>query len=36
MEIVPEGIYFDNHSELEFTQMIESLQPVLREIISLK
>ena len=36
METVPEGIYYDNHSELDFTQMIESLQPELREIISLK
>jgi RNA polymerase sigma-70 factor, ECF subfamily len=31
-----EGIYHDDHSELEFTQMIKSLQPELREIISLK
>jgi len=36
METVPEGIYHDNHSELEFIQMIESLRPELREIISLK
>jgi len=36
MEKVPEGIYHDDHSELEFTQMIQSLQPELREIISLK
>ena len=36
MEEVPEGIYHDDHSELEFTQMIKSLQPELREIISLK
>jgi RNA polymerase sigma-70 factor (ECF subfamily) len=36
METVPEGIYYDDHSKLEFTQMIESLQPELREIISLK
>ena len=36
MENVPEGIHYDNHSELEFAQMIESLQPELREIISLK
>jgi len=36
MEKVPEGIYHDDHSELEFTQIIESLQPELREIISLK
>jgi len=36
MENVPEGIHYDHHSELEFTQMIESLQTELREIISLK
>ncbi|MDR1802296.1 MAG: RNA polymerase sigma factor [Treponema sp.] len=36
METVPESAYYDNHSELEFTQMIGSLQPELREIISLK
>jgi RNA polymerase sigma-70 factor (ECF subfamily) len=36
MSEVPEGIYHDDHSELEFTQMIQSLQPELREIISLK
>ena len=36
VEKVPEGAYHDDHSELEFTQMIESLQPELREIISLK
>jgi len=36
MENAPEGIYYDQHSELEFTQMIESLQAELREIISLK
>jgi RNA polymerase sigma-70 factor (ECF subfamily) len=36
MEKVPEGVYHDDHSELEFTQMIKSLQPELREIISLK
>ena len=36
METVPEGIYYDKHSEFEFSQMIESLQPELREIISLK
>ena len=36
MKTVPEGIYYDNHSELEFNQMIKSLQPELREIISLK
>ena len=36
METIPEGIYYDNHSELEFNQMIESLQYELRQIISLK
>jgi RNA polymerase sigma-70 factor (ECF subfamily) len=36
MEEIPEGIYYDDHSELEFKQMIKSLQPELREIISLK
>ena len=36
MEKVPEGIYYENHSEMEFNQMIGSLQPELREIISLK
>jgi len=36
METVPEGVYYDNHCELDFTQMIGSLQPELREIISLK
>ncbi len=36
MDKIPEGIYHDDHSELEFTQMIKSLQPELREIISLK
>jgi RNA polymerase sigma-70 factor (ECF subfamily) len=36
METVPEGVYHDNHGELEFAQMIESLQPELRDIISLK
>ncbi|MCL2175960.1 MAG: RNA polymerase sigma factor, partial [Treponema sp.] len=35
-EKVPEGAYYDNHSELEFNQLISSLQPELREIISLK
>ena len=33
---VPEGIYHENHSEMEFNQMIESLQSDLRAIISLK
>ena len=36
METVPEGFYYDNHNELEFNQMIGSLQPDLRKIISLK
>jgi RNA polymerase sigma-70 factor (ECF subfamily) len=36
METVPEGLYYDNHYELEFDQMIKSLQHELREIISLK
>ncbi|MDR2924339.1 MAG: RNA polymerase sigma factor [Treponema sp.] len=36
METVPEGLYYDNHSELDFNQMIKSLKPELREIISLK
>jgi RNA polymerase sigma-70 factor (ECF subfamily) len=36
IEEIPEGIYQDDHSELEFTQMVESLQPELREIIGLK
>jgi len=35
-EKVPEGLYYDNHSEFEFSQMIKSLQSELREIISLK
>jgi len=36
MENPPEGVYYDYHSELEFTNMIEFLQIELREIISLK
>ena len=36
METMPEGEYYDNHGELEIAQMIGSLQPELREIISLK
>ncbi|MDR0464363.1 MAG: RNA polymerase sigma factor [Treponema sp.] len=36
MKDVPEGIYHENHNEMKFNQMIESLQPELREIISLK
>ena len=36
MKEVPEGIYHENHNEMEFSQMIESLQSELREIISLK
>ena len=35
-ETVPEGIYNDNHSEMEFNMLIRRLQPELREIISLK
>jgi RNA polymerase sigma-70 factor (ECF subfamily) len=36
METVPEGIHYDNHSDLEFFSLIESLQEELREIVSLK
>jgi len=36
MEKVPEGVYYDKNIEFEFSQMIECLQPELREIISLK
>jgi len=36
METVPERAYYDNHSELNFSQMIESLPHDLRQIISLK
>jgi RNA polymerase sigma-70 factor (ECF subfamily) len=36
METVPEGAHYDNHSDLEFFGLIESLQQELREIISLK
>jgi len=36
MKKMPEGIYHEKHNEMEFNQMIESLQPDLREIISLK
>ena len=36
LESVPEGQYYDNQHELEFKQMIDSLQPDLRKIISLK
>ena len=36
MEAVPESSHYDKHPELEFNQMIGSLQPELREIISLK
>jgi len=36
MEKVPEGLYYDNHHELEFNQMLKLLKPELREIISLK
>jgi len=35
-EKVPEGAYYDKNHELEFSQMIECLQPELREIVSLK
>ena len=35
-EAVPEGTYYDSHNELDFDQMIESLPPDLRQIISLK
>lgn len=35
-DTVPEGAYYDNHSDLEFSQMIESLPRELREIVSLK
>ena len=33
---VPEGAYYDDHSEIEFAQLIESLPSELRKIISLK
>jgi RNA polymerase sigma-70 factor (ECF subfamily) len=36
METVPEGAHYDNHSGLDFFDLIESLQQELREIISLK
>jgi RNA polymerase sigma-70 factor (ECF subfamily) len=36
METVPEGTYYDNHSGMDFFDLIESLQQELREIISLK
>ena len=36
METVPEGLYYDNHHELEFNEMINSLEGELRKIISLK
>ena len=36
METVPEGAHYDNHSDMEFLALIESLQSELREIISLK
>jgi RNA polymerase sigma-70 factor (ECF subfamily) len=36
METMPQGIHYDDHSDLNFTQMIDSLQPELRQIISLK
>jgi RNA polymerase sigma factor (sigma-70 family) len=36
METVPECTHYDNHSDMEFFALIESLQKELREIISLK
>jgi RNA polymerase sigma-70 factor, ECF subfamily len=36
IETVPEGAHYDNHSDMEFFALIESLQKELREIISLK
>jgi RNA polymerase sigma-70 factor (ECF subfamily) len=33
---VPEGTYYDSHSDMEFAEMIKPLQQDLREIISLK
>jgi RNA polymerase sigma-70 factor, ECF subfamily len=36
METVPENAHYDNHSDMEFFALIESLQKELREIISLK
>jgi RNA polymerase sigma-70 factor, ECF subfamily len=36
METVPECAHYDNHSDMEFFALIESLQKELREIISLK
>jgi RNA polymerase sigma-70 factor (ECF subfamily) len=33
---LPEGVHYDDHSNLGFSQLIESLQLELREIISLK
>ncbi len=36
METVPESAYYDNHGDMEFFALIESLQKELREIISLK
>ena len=36
VEKLPEGSYFDDHNNFEFNQLIEILQPELREIISLK
>ena len=36
MDSIPEGEYYDNHSELEFGQIIGILKPELRVIISLK
>ena len=36
VEKLPEGSYYDDHNNLEFNQLIEILQPELREIVSLK
>jgi RNA polymerase sigma-70 factor (ECF subfamily) len=36
MKTVPEGVYYDNHSDMDFFALIGSLQKELREIISLK
>jgi RNA polymerase sigma-70 factor (ECF subfamily) len=36
MDTAPESAHYDNHSDMEFFMLIESLQKELREIISLK
>ena len=36
IETVPEGLYFDNHHEFEFLEMVNSLEPEPRKIVSLK